>query len=241
MRKFKYCILLIVAAIACLTACKKNNDVVATVDNTRLSVINATTDPINIYLNGTRQNSTSGIYTGGSTGYLTIAAGTETFAFKHNFNNVDFSNTDTLFTLPLTLPYVAPVTVSDITTSYAYSLFVTGNTRSDTFLTKDTLTANSSSLPEMRFINAAPTVPNLQIKLDGTVLFTSNAYKSVSTFQTLASSGDKVITVINTATGGTIYTTTVSLTSSSIYTLVALGTLKGTGTSAFRVGLLTNQ
>jgi len=52
----KYSILLFVAGVIGLLSCKNNDNVVKPVAFAHLNFVNASTDTLNIYVNGSRQN-----------------------------------------------------------------------------------------------------------------------------------------------------------------------------------------
>lgn len=210
-----------------IAACVKNDAPVPTPRTVNVNVINAVTDTvINFYINGTRQNSVTGIYPLGSNGYTPLAIGQTTIAFRRLFDNQNFNYADTLFTLPVKLDSMA----SEI----RYSLFVSGLTRSTAFLVKDTLTSDSKNAM-LRFIVASPSVKGLRVYLNDTLRFTTSTFKATSKFIAVGN-GRKELKVRALNTDDVLYTTSFTLNEGRIYTLFSQGR-----SNAFRVGLNINQ
>src|ERR1700733_11466905 len=115
-------ILLLFAAMLTIEACKNNDNVFPTVVPSYLNVVNASADTLNYYLNGTRQNNSSSLFTDGQSFYAAIPAGSENIQFK---KAGDFN---VLFSYPMKLQ-----------DSLNYSLYVTGGSASGAFNTVDFL------------------------------------------------------------------------------------------------------
>jgi len=216
----RYLILLFIAVIAGLSACKNNDNVFPTVVNTTINVVNASADTLNFFLNGTRQNNASNLFPLGSTLYLTVPAGAQNYQFK----KADGFNV--LFSVPLTLSGVNN------------SLYVAGESAADTFSTRDTLTYDSG-YTSVRFVNAAPNAGNLNVFVGDTVNFKSRAFKSSSVFLTTGSGLKEVKIYLAGATTAAI-DTIIAMEPNSGYTLFAKGQLNGKGNAAFDVGVVTN-
>ena len=210
-----------------MAACVKNDAPVPTPQTVNVNVINAVTDTvINFYINGTRQNSVTGIYPLGANGYTSLAVGQTTIAFRRLFDNQNFNYADTLFTLPVKLDSVA----SDV----RYSLFVSGLTRKTAFVIKDTLTSDSKNAM-LRFVEASPSVKGLRVYLNDTLRYTTSAFEQTSAFIPVGN-GKKELKIRGLNTDDVIYTTSFTLDVSRMYTLFSQGRSNG-----FRVGLTINQ
>src|SRR5258708_22726596 len=96
--KTRYCVLLFIAVAAGLASCKNNDNVFpAAPPPTGITVINASPDTLNFYLNGTRQNNASSMYPGGSSGLKLVPSGLQNYQFKKAGQPL------ALFSLPLKL------------------------------------------------------------------------------------------------------------------------------------------
>src|SRR6266700_6935581 len=125
--------LFVITAILGLSACKKNNDAPTVIPQVGLNVINASVDTFNLYLNGTRQNSTATILPGYSTGYYPVPAGQQSYQIRKQFNTA--TNTiQTLFSI-----------TSPADTNPYHSLFSTGETASEAFFSVDLLQTDTTS------------------------------------------------------------------------------------------------
>jgi hypothetical protein len=208
-------------------ACKVGDDTVPQSESltTTLNVVNATTDTLNYYLNGSRVNTTSALYPFGYTGYLSVKYADQNYQFKR------LGNADVLFNLPLALD-----------TNKIYSLFVAGQTADDTFTSIDTLVSDTASRPKIRFVNASPGSGDLDVRVGegDTINLKVRAYKSTSVFLPIGP-GVKHIRVFRAGSSIAIADTSRTLTAGRIYTLFAKGTLTGTGGKKFGTGLVVNK
>jgi Domain of unknown function (DUF4397) len=213
-----------------LTACKKNDDapVVSTsVDS--VNVVNATTDTINFYLNGTRLNNNSNLYPSGSSGYYQVPGGQQAYQVKKIFNPAT-SVVQTLF--DITLP-LAP--------HHYYSLFVAGETAAQAFTTIDTL-QNDTVINQcyVRFVNASPTSGNFDFAVGDTLKFTKTAFKSASGFVSVGVSGLKPLVLYQSGSSTPLISATYSLVAGLSYTFYTQGNLHSTGSSALSLGVTVN-
>src|ERR1700741_2672819 len=81
---FRLSILFFVLVLCSMAACKQQNNVVPTppADPPILNVVNATTDTLDYFINGNRQNNYSDIYQDGATNSLYSVFGTANYSFK---------------------------------------------------------------------------------------------------------------------------------------------------------------
>ncbi|MBV8390793.1 MAG: hypothetical protein JO080_13400, partial [Mucilaginibacter sp.] len=85
--KIRLSALFVIAFIIGLSACKKTyDDAPKVVSQVALNVVNASADTVNIYLNGSRLNTTSAILPGYSTGYYRVPKGQQIYEIKKPFN-----------------------------------------------------------------------------------------------------------------------------------------------------------
>ena len=219
----RFLILLFVVTLLGFTSCKNNDNVFKTVLYSAVNVINASTDTLNFFLNGTRQNNASSLTPGSSSGYLTVPSGSENFQFKK-------AGTSTvLFNVPLTL--------IDSTNS---SVYLTGESTDKAFYTTDNLLLDTNKFTStVRFVNAAPDAGNLTAFVGDTLSFANRAFKSSSAFAGVGS-GQKEIKIYQTGSSVPKIDTVITMQTATIYTLYAKGLVNGTGNSKFSFGIIIN-
>ncbi len=218
----KYSILLFIAGVIGLLSCKNNDNVFKPVTYTDLTVVNATTDTINFYINGTRQNNASSIYPGGAATHIPVLAGSQNFGVKKAGSSA------VLLTVPITQ-----------TTQTYNSIYIAGETPDKVFHTTDTLVTDTLPYATVRFVNAAPDAGNLTVTIGDTTFFKSSPFKSSSAFF-LTGSGQKTIKVYQVGAATPKVDTILTFQPGNAYTIFSRGLLNGKGTSALKVGLLLN-
>jgi len=241
-------IIILLTVIASIYGCSKASDApIATAPATLLNIINTTSDTLNYYLNGTRQNSQSSIYSNGSSGYLSVQSKQQNYQFKKNGSSA------VLFSLPLTLDtihtaFVKYDTIKNATTGAlntsitrirGYSLFVNGESPEKTFLKLDTVKVNSDSAT-VRFIHSAISAPALDLSI-GDISFTNQTYGSVSKFKNQFPGPNKVINVYVAGSNVVKATQKITLLSNTSYTLYVKGVPDGVGKAALTVGVFVNS
>jgi hypothetical protein len=234
----RFLVLLMIAVVTGFTACKKTyDDAPKVTTQTSLDVVNAYTDTVNFYLNGTRLNNNSNLYPGISSGYyvLNIPAGEQNYQIKKMFNPAS-STVQPLFSIPQPVdPY------------YYHSLFIAGPTVADAFFTQDALAGDTTvndSTCYVRFVNASPDAGSLDFTVGDTVKFTSQAFKTASGYVTVGVNGKKAISVYHTGQSTPILSGVYNIGPGNIYTFYAKGSISGTGATAFGIGAnlaVTNQ
>jgi hypothetical protein len=213
MMKFKLFVFIVFMGVIAIVSCKKgNDDAPATPLKTSINFINASSDTINFYVNGTRLNSTAASYPLASTGYLTTPLGEQNYQVKKD------RNPNTLFNLAL-----------PVDTGKVYSFFVTDNTSENTFTIVDTL-SKIDTLSLIRFVHTSPKMGDLKILINDTVTVTNAKFKSVSKY-THVTAGLKVIKVVD-ATGDVLIEESRVLSLGRAYTLFTRGGLTATGVKA---------
>lgn len=214
------------AIIVTLASCVKNDPAVVTGGAVSVNVINASEEVLNFYLNGTRQNSVTGIFPLGANGYTPIPRGNQLLAFRKQFNTASFKDADTLFTLPVKLDSVG--------STVRYSIFTAGTTRSNAFTILDTLESDSKNA-RLRFVTASPQATAFRVFMNDTLRYTSSKFKAVSTFSPVGN-GQKVIKIRPATGDNVLYTSTITLNAGLSYTLFSAGS-----GANFRAGLVLNQ
>ena len=223
-------IICLAAVMLALASCVKNDPDVAKPSNVSVNVVNASEEVLNFYLNGTRQNSITGIFPLGANGYTAIPRGNQLLAFRKQFNRTQFTDADILFTLPVKLDSVA--------SNVRYSIFAGGITSNDAFMVLDTLDSDSKNA-KLRFVVASPQFAALRVYLNDTLRFTSSAFKQASTFK-LVGNGQKVIKIRSTTSDEVLYTSTIPMQQGLIYTLFS-AQLVANNKANLRAGLVINQ
>lgn len=212
------------AAVLAFESCKNNDSVYKTVLYAGVNIVNASADTLNFYLNGTRQNNTSSLYPGSQSFYLPVPQGAQNFQFKKagTFN--------VLFNVPQVLK-----------DSVSYSLYVAGETADKSFITIDSLYLDTvSNSTQIRFVNASPDAGNLDAYVGDTLNYKSKAFTFSSKFSATGS-GIKHVKVYQTGLNKIIIDTPITFQPGSIYTVFTRGLLKGTGSSAFHIGVVLNH
>jgi hypothetical protein len=213
-----------------LSSCKGKDYPPVTPLTTNLNVINASADTLNYYINGTRQNTVSSIYPGGSTYYLNVITGPQKYSFKKAGSPV------VLFDTTLMLD-----------TAMHYSIFIGNPSTGKTFFINDNLSqaaivANTDTLHKtgvIRFVHAAPGMGQLSVVINKItkVALTKSSFKYVSPFMLVTDTVNEVKVYQNSGLTP-IVDTTFTFQRRNIYTLFAKGVLNGSGTSAFSIVLV---
>jgi hypothetical protein len=224
MMKFKLPVFIAFIGIVAIASCKKGvDDPPADPLTTSINFVNATTDTLNFYVNGTRLNFAAASYPLSSTGYLTTPLGEQNYQVKKD------RTPNTLFNLALPLD-----------TGKVYTFFLTDNTPENTFTVVDTLTS-VDTLAMIRFVHTSPKMGTLKIEVGDTVKFTNVKFKSVSGYEHIRP-GIKQIRVIDSASNKTLIEETRVLQLGRGYTLFTKGTLAITDSKATTgTGIIINR
>lgn len=150
-----------------MTSCSKDTESVA---YAYLSVANLspTLGTYNIYVDGTKSNTSGAIAFGGVLAYNTLTAGSHTLHFTTE------SSIDALVSKTISLDE-----------NGIYSAFlIDKGADMDVLLVKDEMTVSSTEKAFIRFINLSPDAPALDLSVvDGQTLVSNKAFKSSSNFQ----------------------------------------------------------
>jgi hypothetical protein len=221
----RFIIILFIAAAIGLSSCKNNDNVFTTKASALYKIINGSSDTLNYYLNGTRQNNGSSLVPGGAAFYLAVPVGSENFQFKKN------GTSDVLFSVPEKLD------------TLNYSLYITGLSADQTFKTTDILipdtTVATDTLTQARFVNASSDIGNLDVYIGDTLKYTNRAFKSTSDFLTFGK-GLKRVKVYLAGTTTLQKDTSFVMTDHTIYTIYSYGLKAGKGASKFNVAFTLN-
>jgi hypothetical protein len=221
----RYTILLFIAAIIGLVSCKNNDEVFPPKVSTFFNVVNASTDTLNFYLNGTRQNNGSSINPNAQSFYLTVPDGQQDYQFKK------IGATTILFSVLLNLKDSANT-----------SLYIYGGSASQTFTTNDVLLTYKAhpDTTQIRFVNVSPDAGSLNVTVGDTVSFNSQAFKSSTAFA-LTGGGKKEVKIFLAGAVTAKIDTNIVFLPGGIYTLYSKGLLNGKGNAIFDVGVATNH
>lgn len=214
-----------------LASCKKAYDTVDTVNqNAVLNVINTSTDTLNFYLNGTRQNINTDIYPAGYTGYLSnFKVGLQNYQFKKS------GHPEVLFSKQLTLD-------DSVSHKRVYNtLFVAGETQDKAFLITDTAFTKAIDSIRVRFAHTASNAPALDVAITDTVRFANEVYKTVTPYKKFAyGTGSKIIKVYLAGQQTVKAADTVVVAVNKAYTIFVKGVPDGTGKNRLQIGVFSN-
>jgi len=223
--KYYYFIIGAFVAIAALS-CNKNADLVDTTKTTsNLNVINAVTDirAIDMYLNGTRQNTTSAIYLFNSSGYIAVPTSEQQYQFK--------SDTDRTL--------LADIKFTPAKKDSSYTMLLAGQQGKGNITSifiNDYFPAAVTAKSMVRFVQASPGTASYDVFVGDTLAFKNNAFKASTTFQSVGP-GKKTVKVTLAGSATPIFTGTVIIQAGSYYTLYTEGSATGIGNSAFGVAI----
>lgn len=206
-----------------LTSCSKNTDTTA---YAYLSVANMspTLGTYNIYVDGTKANTSGAVAFGGVSAYSTLTAGSHALGF----------------TTESSIDVLAGKTVN-LEENGVYSAFlIDKGSNMDVLLVKDVMTVASADKAFIRFINLSPDAPALDLAVSGAETLVANkAYKSASDFQAI----DPKTYTFELKAGSLVQTTLAdqTLTAGKYYTVISRGMMTvGEIDQPFGVQLVTN-
>ncbi|EHQ28415.1 DUF4397 domain-containing protein [Mucilaginibacter paludis] len=202
-------------AVGSILSCNKNNsdlvEIPATPGKVAFYNLIPNSSAINMYVNGTRQNSNRIDYEY-SSGYMSIAQGQQLISFKYDDTRND------VFTPGVNINIPAGNT----------TIFVAGKSASDLIYSRDTAVVDTLSYkPKFRFINASSDSPAYDVSINK-VSITKQAYKSVSAFNRV-DTGKVTLKVNVSGTSTSLLSTQITLQASTIYTMYLYGSYKGSG------------
>ncbi|QXV67275.1 DUF4397 domain-containing protein [Mucilaginibacter achroorhodeus] len=158
-------IAVIVAISAFITACKKGDDSTGIRQTTTVNLVNATVDTVNVYVNGSRVNTTNFLYPLGSSGPINTLVGLQ------NYQARKAGRPDVLFNVPLALD-----------SGKRYSFYIAGNSAEQAFAFVDTLSSAAKDTLLVRVAHTSPSVGNVDVTVGDTLAFTNISFKSISPY-----------------------------------------------------------
>lgn len=216
----KVILLIAFVAIAGFLSCKKEGDMATNTFYDYITLINAGSDTLNVYENGTRINSGSTLLPLGQYRNLQVAAGTQRYQFKKA------GNTNILFETELSLKE-----------STAHTVFVAGESAEKTFLLTDSFPADTFA--HVRYVNASPDAGSINFTLGSLPTVSGVAFKSAT--QVLSVPHGKVFYSMVMQNGTTLASGTITLNGSTSYNLFSKGLVAGKGTNALGARILVAQ
>ena len=222
---------IIIAAITLsvsLTACSKDDDLTPQ-DISGLSVIHAspTTEKLDILVDTKKTNTADFAYTN-KIDYLNLISGKRKIS--------------------ITKKGVTTALLSDSLTfkpQFGYSLFVIDKIETVKFLLlEDDLTQPATGKARIRFVNASPDAPALNLAIAGkeTDVFTNKLFKEFSAFESIDAAEKVTFNVKNKATGATEATIAdVKIEAGKIYTIWVKGLKAATDDTKLGVAVFTHK
>jgi hypothetical protein len=220
--------LLILSAIL---SCGKTDNVIPVGSNTQFQVVNLSPDlrPINLWIGIVKRNVAYSYPV--PSGYFTMGSIDTPFQIRSALTTVS------------TVNLVSLNTVLKANTKYTW--FITG-LRADSSITGiftiDTSLTSTPGRGKIRFVNASPRSPDLDVIANGTTAFTKRVYKSVSNFIELAP-GSYDIKITPTGVPANVLKTIprVSIQDGKLYTIYAHGVVGRVDSAVFNAGVLANR
>ena len=220
-----------------LTSCGNGNAVTPSDPTTKLLIINTSPDAgpaacfiNNLWLGGESLSPSQRLYFrfSATPSYRSINTGQLTIALR------------TEHSVALGLPVV-----DSIVTNRSYSMFLMGLRSKDSLITKiliDTAANPAQGRGKIRFVNASPRTPALDLTANGTTAFSKITYTN-STKYTELPAGVYSFKLMPTGASATILTSLSSVTilDGKLYTIYCKGLAGVTDTSAISLNIITNK
>ncbi|MFD0750723.1 DUF4397 domain-containing protein [Mucilaginibacter calamicampi] len=214
-----------------IISCGKANTAIPVGANIQFQVVNLGPDlrPINLWVGFIKRNIAYSYPT--PSGYFSMASVDTPLQIRSALANVSTTNFVSIDTL--------------LRGNTKYTLFVTG-LRADTSITgiftTDTSSTSTPGRGKIRFVNASPRSPGLDVIANGTTAFTNRAYKSVSKFIEMApgsyefkiSPAGSPLNVLKTLPQ-------VSIQDGKLYTIYSYGIAGRVDSAAFGAGVIANR
>lgn len=190
--------------------------------STTLTVVNASTDTLNFYQNGTRLNNTSNLYPFGQLSNLSVIVGDQNFQFKKA------GSANTLVNVPFTIKK----------DTIKYTMFFAGESPDKVFMITDTIRIDA--LARIRFVNASPGNVNVDIAIGSGFNYKNRSFKSATPFVAMEA-GKVAMSIYQSGTTTLLASGTLTLAGNNLYTLYLKGVSNGTGNNVLGARILTLQ
>ncbi|RFZ95130.1 DUF4397 domain-containing protein [Mucilaginibacter conchicola] len=221
--KLKLFFIAVFTVVCAFVACKKGDDSIGIKQYTSVNFINATADTVNVYVNGSRVNTTNSLYPLGASGYINSLLG------EQNYQVRKAGKPDVLFSLPASLD-----------SGKVYSFYIAGNSPGQAFTDVDTL-KNTPDTLLLRFVHTSPNLGQVDVRVGNTVdtlLFSNRDFKTTSPFVAVGP-GIKRIRIYKAGTSTLLSDDTFTLNDNRAYTLFTKSGLSANGGSASGAKILT--
>lgn len=221
-----------IMVIPFITSCGKGTSTLPAGSNVQLQILNLSPDllPVNLYVAFNKQSTRLYSYPTPS-GYFTLANIDTPLQVRSANTAISITSWATIDTV--------------LKANTKYSLFITG-LRSDKSVTSiftiDTAAASVGGRGKVRFINASPRSPGLDVTANGTTAFTNQAYKVVSKFiEVPPGNYEFKITPNGSPINILSDLKNITIMDGKLYTLYCYGLVGRVDTTAFGAGVLTNK
>jgi hypothetical protein len=236
-----FLLLFFIAAAYLLSACSNSNSVSPAGSTTKIVVVNTSPDvgPLALFLNN--------LQLGGTT--ASTIAGRTWFRYSTTPTYYTISTDSILFQLQ-TYPYKV---ISKLDAYHktkgntSYTLFVMGIASIDslsTVFTEDTTKVPSTSpgIAKIRFINASPRTPAVDVTINGSTGFVKIPYKGVSGYVSLPAGMYEFKMSATGSTNATLNTLSrVTVLDGKLYTLYSKGLVGRTDSAAISLNIITQK
>lgn len=215
-------------ALLCLLqfSCLKDHNNYVAIPTALLMVIQASPDAPaeQFYLNNNQVNFSPFNY-GDQLGYFNAYTGTRT-AILYNYSSSAKIASDTIH----------------LNNNVAYSLFLSNTYTSPDFtLLTDSLAQPASGMANIRFVNVSPNAGSVDLVANSTVLATSKAYKTASSFKSVTGGTNYNFEVRQAGTSTVLAKLdTIGIRSGSVYTIWLHGLASGSGTTKLTADIMKN-
>jgi hypothetical protein len=224
--------------ISFLTSCGKANTTLPAGSGVQLQVLNLSPDllPVDLYIDVVKKNASPFTYPIPS-GYFSLASVDTPFQIRSSLiTGVNNNNTINILSID-----------SILRNNLKYTLFITGlraNNSITYIFTTDSSSAPVAGRAKVRFVNASPGSPSVDVTANGTMAFPAQAYKNISKFIQVPP-GNYDFKVMPSGSTTTILADLPAITvqDGKLYTLYAYGIAgrPATDTAAFKTAIIPNQ
>lgn len=232
-----YLLFLLVFIVPVITSCGGSGNIInPTGTTTKLAIINTSPDagPVSAVINNIPLGATSAV------------TASRTY-FRYSTTPAYYSVNYGTLTIQLRAYPTATLTseVDTIISNKSYSIFLVGLRSIDslaTIFTVDTSSVPTQGRGKIRFINASPRTPALDLSANGTLAFTKIPYKKVSAYiEVPAGIYDFKITATGTPTSILTDLPRITVQDGKLYTLFTKGLVGRTDTAALSLNIITND
>jgi hypothetical protein len=139
---------------------------------------------------------------------------------------------------------LTPIAVDtvNINANQVYTLFFSNlAAKHDFLLVTDTVVAPVNNAASIRLVNMSPNAPNVDLVVSGKVIIANKSYKQVSSFTTIAVSGNDTLKIVQTGTNNLLgVVNAVTVQTGAVYTIWLYGLVNGTNGQGLNANLMQN-